>query len=294
MVEGELEVRPDRFQAYVGGESVELTRREFELLQALADHGGKVLERDEIYQRVWGYAMIHGDRSVDVFVRKLRFKLQKRSPGWEYIHTHFGIGYRFDPQPRVPREDAPRHRPANPREGCRSKAGSPWKKGAERGFKFQRGGRDKRPPSAARRGPRVYGFFTSWCYGSVTGRSRCLAVRLGPRQSPGKKESRSSDFTQVDACLFVGGAGIAAGLGACGSDDDSGGSEAYTSAGAIKMDGSSTVQPFAEAAAELFNEDNPDVSTRVGAAGTKRRIREVLRRRDRHLERLAADRAGGD
>jgi DNA-binding response OmpR family regulator len=99
LVAGEVEIRPDRFQAYVGGESVELTRREFELLQVLADHGGKVMERDEIYQRVWGYAMIHGDRSVDVFVRKLRSKLQKRSPGWEYIHTHFGIGYRFDPQP---------------------------------------------------------------------------------------------------------------------------------------------------------------------------------------------------
>ena len=65
----------------------------------LAEHAGKVLERDEIYRRVWGYAMIHGDRSVDVFVRKLRSKLQKRSPGWDYIHTHFGIGYRFDPQP---------------------------------------------------------------------------------------------------------------------------------------------------------------------------------------------------
>jgi DNA-binding response OmpR family regulator len=99
LVAGELEVRPDRFQAYVGGESLELTRREFELLQVLADHGGKVLERDEIYQRVWGYTMIHGDRSVDVFVRKVRSKLQKRSPGWDYIHTHFGIGYRFDPQP---------------------------------------------------------------------------------------------------------------------------------------------------------------------------------------------------
>ncbi len=99
MVEGELEIRPDRFQVYVGGESVDLTRREFELLEALAQHAGKVLERDEIYQRVWGYSMIHGDRSVDVFVRKLRSKLRKRSAGWEYIHTHFGIGYRFDPQP---------------------------------------------------------------------------------------------------------------------------------------------------------------------------------------------------
>jgi DNA-binding response OmpR family regulator len=106
LVAGELEVRPDRFQAYVGGESLELTRREFELLQVLADHGGTVMERDEIYQHVWGYAMIHGDRSVDVFVRKLRSKLQKRSPGWEYIHTHFGIGYRFDPQPIGAEADA--------------------------------------------------------------------------------------------------------------------------------------------------------------------------------------------
>ena len=99
LVAGELEIRPDRFQAYVGGESLELTRREFELLEALAEHSGTVLEREDIYQRVWGYSMIHGDRSVDVFVRKLRSKLQRRSPGWEYIHTHFGIGYRFDPKP---------------------------------------------------------------------------------------------------------------------------------------------------------------------------------------------------
>jgi DNA-binding response OmpR family regulator len=99
VVAGELEIRPDRFQAYVGGESLELTRREFELLVVLADHAGKVLEREEVYRRVWGYSMIHGDRSVDVFVRKLRSKLQKRSPGWDYIHTHFGIGYRFEAQP---------------------------------------------------------------------------------------------------------------------------------------------------------------------------------------------------
>jgi len=58
-----------------------------------------VLERETIYQRVWGYAMAHGDRSVDVFIRKLRQKLEKRSPGWGYIHTHFGVGYRFDPAP---------------------------------------------------------------------------------------------------------------------------------------------------------------------------------------------------
>ena len=105
LVAGELEIMPDRFQAYVGGESLEFTRREFELLDVLAQHAGKVLERDEIYRRVWGYSMIHGDRSVDVFVRKLRSKLQRRSPGWDYIHTHFGIGYGFDPQPLEPGAD---------------------------------------------------------------------------------------------------------------------------------------------------------------------------------------------
>jgi DNA-binding winged helix-turn-helix (wHTH) protein len=43
--------------------------------------------------------MAHGDRSVDVFVRKLRAKIQRHSPGWSYIHTHFGIGYRFEAEP---------------------------------------------------------------------------------------------------------------------------------------------------------------------------------------------------
>lgn len=97
-VSGDLEIRADRFQAYVAGRSVELTRREFELLQLLAGATGSVLERSQIYQRVWGYSMPHGDRSVDVFVRKLRQKLERSSPGWTYIHTHFGVGYRFDPE----------------------------------------------------------------------------------------------------------------------------------------------------------------------------------------------------
>jgi DNA-binding response OmpR family regulator len=100
VVAGELEIRADQFQAFViGGASLDLTRREFELLQLLAESRGQVLEREVIYQRVWGYAMAHGDRSVDVFIRKLRQKLEKQSSGWGYIHTHFGVGYRFDPEP---------------------------------------------------------------------------------------------------------------------------------------------------------------------------------------------------
>ncbi|HEX4344547.1 MAG TPA: response regulator transcription factor [Solirubrobacteraceae bacterium] len=92
---GEIEVRPDQFQAFSHGRSLDLTRREFELIALLSAADGRVLEREEIYQRVWGYTMAHGDRSVDVFVRKLRSKLQQASPAWSYIHTHFGVGYRF-------------------------------------------------------------------------------------------------------------------------------------------------------------------------------------------------------
>jgi DNA-binding response OmpR family regulator len=98
VVLGEVEIRTDQFQAFVAGASLELTRREFELIRLLAEASGQVLQREDIYQRVWGYAMAHGDRSVDVFVRKLRQKLERASPGWRYIHTHFGIGYRLAPE----------------------------------------------------------------------------------------------------------------------------------------------------------------------------------------------------
>lgn len=95
---GELEIRADRYQAFAGGRSLDLTRREFELVALLAGAQGRVLEREEIYERVWGYAMARGDRSVDVFVRKLRQKLKAASPGWRYVHTQFGVGYRFAPE----------------------------------------------------------------------------------------------------------------------------------------------------------------------------------------------------
>src|SRR4029450_13516136 len=99
LASGELEIRPDQYQAFVSGNSIGLTRREFELLQLLAEAHGQVIEREEIYQKVWGYAMAHGDRSVDVFVRKLRQKLQKHSANWRYIHTHLGSASRFHPEP---------------------------------------------------------------------------------------------------------------------------------------------------------------------------------------------------
>jgi DNA-binding response OmpR family regulator len=113
---GEIEIRADQYQAFARGQSVDLTRREFELIQLLAEAEGQVLQREEIYERVWGYAMVHGDRSVDVFVRKLRQKLERSSPGWRYIHTHFGIGYRFAPEPVEPIEGVEPERTVAPLE----------------------------------------------------------------------------------------------------------------------------------------------------------------------------------
>jgi DNA-binding response OmpR family regulator len=104
VVTGEIEIHSDQFQVFVAGASLDLTRREFELIELLAAAEGRVLEREEIYERIWGYTMVRGDRSVDVFVRKLRHKLEQASPGWRYIYTHVGVGYRFAPQPVIATE----------------------------------------------------------------------------------------------------------------------------------------------------------------------------------------------
>ena len=87
MVLGEVEIRADQFQAFVAGVSLELTRREFELIRLLAEASGQVLQREDIYQQVWGYAMAHGDRSVDVFVRKAPPEARTRLAGMA-LHPH--------------------------------------------------------------------------------------------------------------------------------------------------------------------------------------------------------------
>jgi DNA-binding response OmpR family regulator len=92
---GNLEIRPDEVQALADGRRVGLTVREFQVLLVLASREDRVVRRADIYGRVWGGEMKHRDRSVDVFVRKVRNKLAQAAPGWSYIHTHFGVGYRF-------------------------------------------------------------------------------------------------------------------------------------------------------------------------------------------------------
>jgi len=114
---GNLEIRPEEVQALAEGRRVGLTVREFQVLLILAEREDRVLRRADIYSRVWGGEMKYRDRSVDVFVRKVRNKLARAAPGWVYIHTHFGVGYRFaatrlseessSPQTTVTPEPAP-------------------------------------------------------------------------------------------------------------------------------------------------------------------------------------------
>lgn len=96
---GPLELRPDEYQVLVDGRRAGLTVREFQILHALVLRPDRVVRREEVYALVWGGPMAHRDRSVDVFVRKVRAKLTAVAPTWAFIHTHFGIGYRFAPEP---------------------------------------------------------------------------------------------------------------------------------------------------------------------------------------------------
>ena len=93
-----LEIRPAEFEVLADGKRVGLTVREFQTFLVLAHRPDRVITRPEIYALVWGGQMTYRDRSVDVFVRKVRRKLAACSSGWTYVHTHFGVGYRFSPE----------------------------------------------------------------------------------------------------------------------------------------------------------------------------------------------------
>jgi DNA-binding response OmpR family regulator len=97
-----LVIDPDLHRALLEGEDAGLTRTEFRLLQVLASEQGRALSRDQLQQRVWGTPYRHRDRTVDVCVRKLRAKLDRRSPTYTYIQTHHSVGYRFEPTRKEP------------------------------------------------------------------------------------------------------------------------------------------------------------------------------------------------
>jgi DNA-binding response OmpR family regulator len=93
----ELRIDPREVQAYVDGESADLTPTEFRLLYALALDQGRVATRDELLQKLWGRRETHRDRTVDVFVRRLRDKIDRRASRHTFIHTRYGVGYKLEP-----------------------------------------------------------------------------------------------------------------------------------------------------------------------------------------------------
>jgi DNA-binding response OmpR family regulator len=101
LLAGSLEIRPDEFLVLAEGRPVLLTVRELQLLCALARRSGRIVSREELYAVVWGRPFRRDDRSVDVYVRKLRKKLEDALPGWCFVHTHFGFGYRFAAERRT-------------------------------------------------------------------------------------------------------------------------------------------------------------------------------------------------
>src|SRR5215210_333062 len=96
----ELRLDPANVQAYVDGEEAGLTPTEFRLLYALAQQRGRVIGRDELLQKVWGRRATHRDRTVDVFVRKLREKIDDRASRHTFLHTRYGVGYKLEAIPK--------------------------------------------------------------------------------------------------------------------------------------------------------------------------------------------------
>ncbi len=99
---GRLEVRPAESVALADGRVLALSVREFRLLVELARRGERIVSREQLYAVAWDASMRAGDRSVDVYVHKLRDKLETALPDWRFIHTHVGFGYRFSPEPSHP------------------------------------------------------------------------------------------------------------------------------------------------------------------------------------------------
>jgi DNA-binding response OmpR family regulator len=96
---GALEIHPEEGLVRVAGRTLTLSVREFGLLVALARRRGGIVARSTLYETVWGGELREGDRSIDVYVHKLRSKLEDALPDTRFIHTHVGFGYRLAPEP---------------------------------------------------------------------------------------------------------------------------------------------------------------------------------------------------
>ena len=95
---GELEVRLSDGLVLAAGRPLALSLRELRLLVAMLERRDRIVPREELYRLAWGRPLREGDRSVDVYIHKLRIKLEAALPNRRFIHTHFGFGYRLSPE----------------------------------------------------------------------------------------------------------------------------------------------------------------------------------------------------
>ncbi len=91
----DLVIKPEKYEANLGGKKLELTLKEFELLHLLAANPGRIFTRDMLLERIWGYDHVRETRTVDVHIRYLRQKVEKDPANPDYIQTVRGVGYRF-------------------------------------------------------------------------------------------------------------------------------------------------------------------------------------------------------
>jgi len=92
-----LKVDFERHEVYANGEKIDLTLKEFELLQILIKNKGKILKRETLLDKIWGYEYIGETRTVDVHIRYLRKKIEEDDKNPRFIETIRGVGYRFNP-----------------------------------------------------------------------------------------------------------------------------------------------------------------------------------------------------
>ena len=94
---GDIEADFENHSVICGGEKIELTLKEYELLEVLVKNRGKILTREMLLDKVWGYEYIGESRTVDVHIRYLRKKVEKDDKNPKFIETIRGVGYRFNP-----------------------------------------------------------------------------------------------------------------------------------------------------------------------------------------------------
>lgn len=93
---GKLRIYPARYEVYFNEDPLELTPKEFELLQYLANHSGRVLTREQLLNAVWNYDFVGDSRIVDVHISHLRDKIEEDTRQPRYIKTVRGLGYKLE------------------------------------------------------------------------------------------------------------------------------------------------------------------------------------------------------